>query len=197
MMHSKNSLTLRWVRLFCLTALLLALAGCDIGNTPPPVGTPLGGFAPSIPLTSQAFVSGQPIPQQHSCDGADVSPPLQWGDSLPDVKSFALVVDDADAPGGSYVHWVVYNLPAIARSLPEGVRPDIEIEGGGVQGSNSSNVMGYSGPCPPAGNHRYYFKLYALSSTVDLPIGATKSQLEEAMTGHILAYGELMGTFKR
>ena len=188
------------MRLLCLAVLLaIVLAGCDSGTpTPPTANTPvLGEYEPSIPFTSAAFVNNQPIPQKHSCDGEDVSPPLQWGDSLPDVKSFAIIMDDPDAPGGTYTHWVVYNLPATSRSLPEGIRPDVEIEGGGLQGRNDGEIMGYSGPCPPGGTHHYHFKLYALASTVDLPMGAFKSQLEQAMKGNVLAYGELIGTYTR
>ncbi|MGA7733747.1 MAG: YbhB/YbcL family Raf kinase inhibitor-like protein [Chloroflexia bacterium] len=189
-----------WIRgiLVLLVLVAISLAGCDSNpNTPTSASTPIGDYEPSIPFTSAAFINNQPIPQKHSCDGADVSPPLQWGDTLPDVRSFALIMDDPDASGGTYVHWVVYNLPPTARSLPEGIRPDLEIEGGGLQGSNDSNVMGYGGPCPPGGTHHYHFKLYALSTPVDLPAGATKQQLEQAMKGHVLAYGELVGTYSR
>jgi Raf kinase inhibitor-like YbhB/YbcL family protein len=185
-------------RLLVLVALVGVLAGCDLGTTTPPATTTpiLGSYEPSIPLTSAAFVNEQPIPQKYSCDGANLSPPLQWGDTLPDVKSFALIMDDPDT-SDTYVHWVVYDLPPTARSLSEGIRPDLEIEGGGKQGSNGSEVMGYGGPCPPGGTHRYHFKLYALSSTVDLPIGASKIELEQAMKDKVLAYGELFGTYTR
>jgi Raf kinase inhibitor-like YbhB/YbcL family protein len=172
---------------------LAALTGCDSGSG----GTPIGSYEPSIPLTSDAFVSQQPIPKTYTCDGDNVSPPLQWGDTMPDTKSFALIMDDPDAPGGTFVHWVVYNLPKTARSLPEAVPADPEIEGGGAQGTNGAGGTGYTGPCPPGGTHHYFFKLYALGTTIDLPAGATKQQLEQAMSGHVLAYGELMGTYSR
>lgn len=197
-MHSLNSLTPQWVRLFCLAALLVAmLAGCDSASPPSPDGTPIGDFESSIPVTSEAFLSQQPIPKKYSCDGDNISPPLQWGDTLPDTKSFALIMDDPDAPGGTYTHWVVYGLPSTARSLPEGVPSDTEIAEGGKQGVNGSGKAGYGGPCPPGGTHHYFFKLYALDIKIDLAAGATKSQLEQAMKGHVLAFGELMGTYSK
>ena len=177
--------------------LVFALAGCDsTASTPVPVSTPLGDFEPSIPLTSPAFVSQQPIPKKYSCDGDNVSPPLDWGDTLPDTKSFALIMDDPDT-SDTYVHWVIYNIPSIARSLPEGVPASGELADGSRQGNNGSGKLGYGGPCPPSGTHHYNFKLYALNITIDLPAGATKSQLEQAMAGHVLAYGELVGTYSR
>ncbi|MEO5951366.1 MAG: YbhB/YbcL family Raf kinase inhibitor-like protein, partial [Chloroflexia bacterium] len=157
---------------------------------------PITNISPSIPVTSSAFKANQPIPQKYACNGDNVSPPLQWGDTLPDTKSFALIMDDPDAPN-TYVHWVVYGLPSTARSLPENVPPDVEIAGGGKQGSNGSGKSAYGGPCPPSGAHHYFFKLYALDTMLDLPAGSTKSQLEQAMKGHILAYGELVGLYTK
>ncbi len=180
-----------------MTALLvLALAGCDSTNTPSTEGTPIGDFAPGFPVTSKAFVNNQPIPTKYACNGDNVSPPLSWGDSLPDVKSWALIMDDPDAPN-TYVHWVVYSIPPTARSLPEAVPAGTDIAGGGKQGANGSGKSAYGGPCPPGGTHHYYFKLYALDTMLDLPAGATKSQLEQAMKGHVLAYGELIGLYSK
>lgn len=192
-----SSLTHRGVRLFCIPALLIMmLVGCNSSDTPTPDGTPLPSLSPSIPLTSGAFVNNQPIPQKYACNGDNVSPPIRWGDSLPDVKSWALIMDDPDAPN-TYVHWVVYGIPSIARSLPEAVAADAEIPGGGTQGANGSGKTAYGGPCPPSGTHHYYFKLYALDTVLELPAGTNKSQLEQAMKGHVLAYGELIGLYSK
>ncbi len=200
-MRFLDSLLARWVRLFCLLALLIAtISGCGTATTPSAEGTPIGDFAPSIPLTSEAFVNDQPIPQKYACNGDNVSPPIHWGDTLPDVKSFALIMDDPDAPGGTYVHWVVYSIPPTARSLPEDVPADTDITGitgGGKQGANGSGKSAYGGPCPPGGTHHYFFKLYALDIMLDLPAGSTRSQLEQAMKGHVLAYGELVGLYSK
>jgi hypothetical protein len=148
-------------------------------------------------LSSSAFASGQPIPRKYSCDGQDVSPPLAWGEPPQPTRSFALIADDPDAPGGTFVHWVVYNIPAASRSLPEGVPKVGKLADESVQGSSSWQRLGYGGPCPPGGTHRYDFKLYALDTTLALPSGAGKQRLLEAMEGHILAQAELMGTYRR
>ena len=148
-------------------------------------------------LTSSAFQQGEPIPTIHSCDGEDRSPRLTWTNPPAGVQSFALIFDDPDAPGGTWVHWVLFNLPAETRSLPADVPPDPELASGGVHGSNSWNSIGYGGPCPPGGEHRYFFKLYALDSVLDLEVSATKEQLLEAMEDHIVAEAELMGTYSR
>ncbi len=151
----------------------------------------------SIQLTSSAFENGKPIPVKYSCKGEDVSPPLAWGEPPAQTQSFALVMDDPDAPVGVWDHWVLYNIPASARSLPEALPDDERLSDGSLHGKNSWGRLGYGGPCPPSGTHRYFFKLYALDTTLDLNPGATKSQLLKAMQGHILAQGELMGTFSK
>jgi Raf kinase inhibitor-like YbhB/YbcL family protein len=148
-------------------------------------------------LTSTGFVHEESIPSKYTCDGEDVSPPLQWGDPPQGTQSFALIMDDPDAPVGTWVHWVLYGLPADARTLPEGVAPDAELVGGGRHGKSSWGRLGYGGPCPPSGTHRYFFKLYALDAALDLDSGASKEQLLQAMEGHILAQTELMGTYSR
>ncbi len=152
----------------------------------------------SIQVTSSAFAEGGSIPWKYGCDGANVSPPLGWA-SVPDTtKSIALIVDDPDAPAKTWVHWVVYDLPASLRELPEKVRPDEKILGnGGRQGTNDFGKIGYGGPCPPSGSHRYFFKVYALDKVLDLAPGATKAQLLKAMEGHVLAEGQLMGKYAR
>jgi Raf kinase inhibitor-like YbhB/YbcL family protein len=148
-------------------------------------------------LTSTTFAPGEPIPRQYTCDGDDISPPLQWGDPHEGAQSFALICDDPDAPGGTWVHWVLYNLPAGTRGLPEAVLPDGDLPDGGRHGKNSWRRLGYGGPCPPSGTHRYYFKLYALDTVLDLDAGASKEQLLQAMEGHILAQAEVMGIYTR
>lgn len=148
-------------------------------------------------LTSSAYLQGDPIPASYSCDGENTSPRLTWTNPPEGTQSFALIFDDPDAPGGTWVHWVLFNLPAEARSLPANVPPDATLANGAVHGSNSWDSIGYGGPCPPGGEHRYFMKLYALDSALELEVGATKEQLLEAMENHIVAEAELMGTYSR
>lgn len=151
----------------------------------------------TIQLTSPAFAAETPIPAKYSCRGSDISPPLTWMHVPPGVKSFALIVDDPDAPMGTWVHWVYFDIPASARSLPEDVSPGARLPDGSVQGVGSSGDNRFHGPCPPSGRHRYYFKLYALDTTLGLPPSTTKQALLNAMRGHIVAEGQLMGYFSR
>jgi Raf kinase inhibitor-like YbhB/YbcL family protein len=148
-------------------------------------------------LSSIVFAEGDPIPQKYSCDGEDVSPPMQWTDPPEGTTSFALIVDDPDAPVGTWVHWVLYNLPAETRSLLEAFPSDPDLPDGTKNGENSWGRLGYGGPCPPGGTHRYFFKLYALDLELDMAAGATIEQLRQAMEGHVLAESELMGTYSR
>lgn len=151
----------------------------------------------SLQLSSPAFADGDMIPAAHARQGQNVSPPLAWGGTPAGTSSFALIVDDPDAPRGTWVHWVVYNLPADAAMLPEGVASDGDLLGDAVQGKNDWGESAYGGPQPPSGTHRYFFKLYALDITLDLAPGATKSQVLAAMDGHVLAEGQLMGRYQR
>ena len=147
-------------------------------------------------LESSAFSSAQPVPQKHTCDGSDVSPALSWSDVPQGTKSFALIADDPDAPVGTWVHWVIFNLSAQTNALPEAV-PKTDSTAGGIQGRNDFGKIGYGGPCPPPGKpHRYFFKLYALDATLDLRAGAKKQDVERAMQGHVLGQAELMGTYQ-
>jgi Raf kinase inhibitor-like YbhB/YbcL family protein len=135
---------------------------------------------------------------QYTCSGANVSPALSWNQPPPRTRSFALIVDDPDAPAGNWVHWVVYNLPASARQLPEHIPPGDAVAGGGKQGLNDFPQNGYGGPCPPPGNpHRYFFRLYALDTMLDLRAPTRRRDVDVAMKGHILAQGEWMGMFGR
>jgi len=157
--------------------------------------------AVTIQLTSPAFTHEAPIPPQYSCVGdaasslKDVSPALAWGEPPAGTQSFALIMDDPDAPGGTWVHWVLFNIPASARGLPESIGANSTLPDGSMGGNNSWGRTGYGGPCPPGGTHRYFFKLYALDEMLGISAGANKGELEKAMVGHILAQGELMGTF--
>lgn len=151
----------------------------------------------SFELKSAAFAAGAVIPRKYTCDGQDISPPLQWSDPPAAAGSFALVCDDPDAPAGTWIHWVIYNIPAAAHALPERVVNDAALPDGSRQGRNSWGNTGYGGPCPPRGQHRYYFKLYALDKMLDLASGAGRDQLLKAMQGHIVAQAELMGVYSR
>ena len=149
-------------------------------------------------LTSTAWTEGQPIPAKFTCDGADVSPLLSWSGAPAGTQGFALICDDPDAPAGTWVHWVIYGLPAATTALPEKVATAGTLPDGAKQGVNDFRRIGYGGPCPPPGApHRYYFKLYALGAVVSLQPRATKAELLSAMAGHILAEARLMGTFQR
>jgi Raf kinase inhibitor-like YbhB/YbcL family protein len=153
----------------------------------------------SFELTSDAFVNGQSIPAKYACTGRNISPALSWNEPPAGTQSFALIVDDPDAPMGTWVHWVLFNIPADMRNLQE----DLPSTGKNMDpsaiyvGKNSSSKTGYDGPCPPSGTHRYYFKLYALDTTIGLLPGATKEQVLKETEGHILAQAELMGTFSK
>lgn len=152
----------------------------------------------TLRVTSTAFPPNGTIPRKHTCDGPDVSPPLSWDAPPGAVQSFALIVDDPDAPAGTWVHWVLFDLPAATRDLPEGVPRDEQLASGARQGRNDFRRVGYYGPCPPAGPvHRYFFKLYALDARLNLKPGASKAEVERAMQGHILAQGELIGRYSR
>ncbi len=148
-------------------------------------------------LASNAFEHEGMIPAKYTCDGEDVSPALAWEDAPPGTTSFVLIADDPDAPGRTWVHWVLVGLPAEAQQLPEGI-PSLEtLENGAVHGSNSWGKLGYGGPCPPSGTHRYFFKLYALDTQLVLDPGASKADVLQAMEGHVLAEAELMGKYAR
>jgi Raf kinase inhibitor-like YbhB/YbcL family protein len=146
----------------------------------------------TMSVTSPAFVDRGAIPARHTCDGSDTSPPLAFSGVPAGTHSLALIVDDPDAPVGTWIHWVVWNIPPRIREITENSVPDTAI-----QGLNSWKRNNYGGPCPPSGTHRYYFRLYALDTTLNLRSSATRADLEKAMEGHTLAKGELMGTYRR
>ena len=151
-----------------------------------------------IQLTTTAFSQGQPIPSRYAYDREDLSPALQWSGIPAAAKSLALICDDPDAPKGTWVHWVLYDLPAATAGLSEGVPKSPELASGAMQGLNDYKKIGYGGPCPPPGKpHRYFFKLYALDTKLDLKSGLTKKDILKAMDGHVIGEGELMGTYQR
>ena len=152
----------------------------------------------ALTLSSSAFKPGGEIPRQYTCEGADQSPALTWSGAPAGTKSFALIADDPDAPVGTWVHWVAYDLPGDATGLPQGVPAKETLAGNGRQGVNDFRKVGYGGPCPPPGKaHRYFFRLYALDAPTNLPARATKAEVLRAIEGHVLAQAELMGTYKR
>lgn len=151
----------------------------------------------SFEIRSDAFAAGQEIPSRYSCDGEDISPGLSWTGAPQGTASFALILDDPDAPAGTWVHWVLFNVPGQATALSEALPVEPELADGSRHGSNSWGSVGYGGPCPPRGTHRYFFKLYALDTALELEAGASKDQLLAAMQGHILAEAELMGEYTR
>jgi Raf kinase inhibitor-like YbhB/YbcL family protein len=152
----------------------------------------------SLQLSTTAFSNGSTIPKQYTCDGPDLSPPLAWSGTPAGTQSFALIADDPDAPVGTWVHWVLYNAPGAAHELAEGLKKQDQLPDGTLQGRNDFRKIGYGGPCPPPGKpHRYFFKLYALDTKLNLKPGATKTEVESAMKGHVLGQAEYVGRFGR
>lgn len=152
----------------------------------------------TMQIKNTAFEDNGLIPRKHTCDGADISPPLTWTKPPAGTKSIVLICDDPDAPMGTWDHWVLYGLSPETTSLPENVPPQKEVLKGAKQGINDFRKIGYGGPCPPKGPaHRYFFKIYALDTELNLPAGITKKDVEKAMKGHILAEGQLMGKYGR
>ena len=182
---------------YAAAVLTAAAFACGVSAAAGPAVGP-GGSAMAFTLTSKAFENGGNIPKKFTCDGPDLSPALSWNEPPPGTKSLALISDDPDAPVGTWVHWVAFDIPAGTRELVEGVVKAPDLPGGGKQGRNDFGRIGYGGPCPPPGKpHRYYFKLYALDTQLNLKPGSTKADVERAMKGHILAQVELMGRYGR
>lgn len=152
----------------------------------------------TLSLTSTAFQEGDKIPDRYTSQGQDISPPLAWSEPPEGAQSFALIMDDPDAPGGTFTHWVIFNIPSNSRGLPEAVPTEDQLSDGTLQGKNSFGRIGYGGPSPPSGPaHRYQFTLYALDQPLDLTAGASKKQVLDAIQGHILAQGKLTGIYQR
>ncbi|PYT65509.1 MAG: YbhB/YbcL family Raf kinase inhibitor-like protein [Acidobacteria bacterium] len=175
---------------------LIALSLClspFLGATP--AGQTQGG---SMKIVSSAFSANEMIPKKFTCDGPDASPKLSWNEPPAKTQSFALIMDDPDAPVGTWVHWVLFDLPADTRELAEGVAKQEQLANRARQGRNDFGQIGYGGPCPPPGNpHRYFFKVYALDAKLALKAGVTKADVERAMKGHILGQAELIGRYGR
>lgn len=152
----------------------------------------------TIQITSPAFPYGTAIPRRYTCDGDDVSPALEWSGVPAEAQVLVLIMDDPDAPRGTWSHWVQFNIPPTVAAIAEGVTADTQPEGLGVSGRNSSGKHGYGGPCPPRGpKHRYYFTLYALDAPLKLRTGSVREEVIQAMQGHIVAQGQWMGVYER
>ncbi len=179
----------------CVFVLAAICAFCSVSACAQTTG---GNISSNLQISSPAFSEGGTIPKKFTCDGPDLSPPLTWKDAPANAQSFALIMDDPDAPVGTWVHWVLYNLPASTKELPEGIDKTEQLSSGALQGRNDFRKIGYGGPCPPPGKpHRYYFKLYAIDRKLDLKAGATKAQVEAAMKSHILGQTQIMGRYGR
>ncbi len=185
-------------KIFCLLIVFLLLCYCQSNRQSNAEEREMEGEKKmEIKIQSTAFEEGGMIPPKYTCDGENISPPLSWNSVPEDTKCIALISDDPDAPMGTWVHWVVFNLSPDIKGLPEGVPHGEILESGAKQGKTDFGKTGYGGPCPPSGTHRYYFKIYALDTEINLEAGITKAQLLKAMEGHILAQGQLMGKYKR
>jgi len=157
-----------------------------------------GGGNMALQVSSKSFPAGGDIPRKFTCDGQDISPHLSWSNLPLGTSTVAVLTEDPDAPGGTFTHWVAYDLPPGMSVLAEGVPKTADIPGGGLQGVNDFGKIGYAGPCPPPGKpHRYSFKVYALDTALNLKPGASKRDVERALRGHVLAQGEVMGRFGR
>jgi Raf kinase inhibitor-like YbhB/YbcL family protein len=170
------------IRESLLSALALALFAAVHSNAE--------GAEPGFKITSTAFAEGKEIPKRFTCDGENVSPPLAWTGAPAGTKAFALILDDPDAPSGLFTHWIVFNLPASTQSLAEGAKP-------ADQGTSGFGKVGYGGPCPPKGRHRYFFHLYALKDELSGLKNPNRKQIDAALKGHVIAEATLMGTYQR
>lgn len=183
-----------------LTVLVsVVMTGCSTGPQPlPPQPPPRQSpeKKSDLKVTSAAFKEGQLIPRQYTCDGVNVSPPLEWSGVPKSARTIAIIADDPDAPSGNWAHWVLYNLPADNIGFVENLPATENLKAGGFQGKNDFGKIGYGGPCPPAGSHRYFFKVYALDAELPLKAGATKAEVEKAFENHVVAQGQLMGTYR-
>ena len=184
-----------WPQYCWVLSTLVLLCSCQ--GKKPALEVAKGSKSMAMTVTSTAFKEGEMIPARYTCDGKNISPPLEWTGVPANARSLAIICDDPDAPRGTWTHWIVYNLPADTTSMPEAVPTTETLANGAKQGKNSGDTIGYSGPCPPSGTHRYFFNIYALDNKPVLPDGATKEQLLHAMDGHFLGGGLLMGVYAR
>ncbi len=182
----------RMLILAAVTAFVVALAGCAGESASPDIPAPEGDYGGgSMEISSSSFQDSGDIPAEHTCDGEDVSPELSISGVPEGSKSLALVMEDPDAPTGNFVHWLAWNIPPETKTINRGEEPE------GSQGTNDFGNAGYGGPRPPSGTHRYYFRLYALDTTLDVEQGASKDELESAIEGHVIDKAELMGRYSR
>jgi len=182
----------------CSLIALLAiggLAGC--ARTRQQVGGPTPSAPKSLTLTSTAFAEGEMIPARFTCDGPGISPPLAWTGAPAGTRSYALIVEDPEAPNGTFVHWVIYRIPPEVACFAEDMPDRPSLADGTRQGTNSAGKVGWTPPCPPSGTHRYYFTIYALDNVPDLASGAAVEALRSALQGHTLAWGQLMGRYRK
>jgi Raf kinase inhibitor-like YbhB/YbcL family protein len=178
-------------KLLLLVSLLVIVSGCT--TTEKEVNN-----MEKISISSEAFKENGTIPDEYTCEGEDISPPLSWQGLPAGTKSIALIMDDPDAPGRTFVHWVIYNIPGSMQKLAKGIPKKEKLDDGSRQGMTDFGRAGYGGPCPPRGKpHRYFFKIYAIDKMLDLPSGASREDVETAMKGHVLAKGELSGKYAR
>ncbi len=178
-------------RLFVFIFLIAIISGCIAGQKEVTI-------MEKISISAESFGTGNSIPDEYTCKGKNVSPALSWSGVPASAKSLALIMDDPDAPGETFVHWVLFNIPPESKNLSKGIPGNKTLADGSRHGSNDFDGWGYGGPCPPPGKpHRYYIRIYALDKIIDLKPGATGAELEEAMSGHILAKGETMGKYPR
>jgi hypothetical protein len=184
------------VKIFGLIVIIAVMVGVyiiGVINKKNPMPTVSNSFKnSSLKITSSAFSDNSLISSKYTCDGENVSPPLSFSGVPQSAKSLALIVDDPDAPGGTWIHWVIWNINPDLKEVPENAAGDI-----GVEGVSSFGKIGYGGPCPPSGTHRYFFKLYALDAELDLPAETTAPGLSKAMENHIIGYAELVGLYSR
>lgn len=188
----QGSIINRYVIAGCVGVALFFGTGC--GSVPDIIVPP---SIASITVKSSVLAANTPIPGEYTCDGANNSPPLAWGNIPDSAESLVLWMDDPDAPSGAFTHWVVYDMPATRRDLPGAISADELLPQGGTQGKNSFRKLGYGGPCPPKGTHRYRFKLYALNQPTNLPPNASISEVAQQMEGKIVGFGELMAPYTR
>ncbi len=186
------------MRIFLILVLLVLISGCIASEPDEETLIKEDVNMDVISISSDVFENGGMLSSEYTCDSSDVSPELSWDTVPAGTQSISLIVDDPDAPGQTWVHWIIYNMPADSTGLPAAVPKNKTLDDGSLQGKNGFGKIGYNGPCPPPGKpHRYFFKVYALDTTLGLKSGATKSQLEAAMSGHILAQGEIVGKYGR
>ncbi len=178
-------------RFLFLVAIFFVCSACYV---PMCMGSGANGH---IQVLSKAFVNGGMIPKKYTCDGQNISPGLNWINVPPSAKSIVVICDDPDAPMGTWVHWVIFNIPATLKGLAENIPAVARLRNGAIHGINDFRRLGYGGPCPPNGTHRYFFKIYALDTCLALKPGSTKAQVLKAMRGHIIATGLLLGKYKR